>query len=50
MTKNIDESVRSRLKNIAVKEGSDFNAVLTRYGLECLLYRIGDQSILNSFC
>lgn len=33
MTKNISESVRSRLKNIAVKEGSDFNAVLTRYGL-----------------
>ncbi|QMT60175.1 hypothetical protein HBNCFIEN_01545 [Legionella sp. PC997] len=34
MTKNIGESVRSRLKNIAVREGSDFNAVLIRYSLE----------------
>ena len=33
MTKNIGESVRSRLNNIAKKEGSDFHAILTRYGL-----------------
>ncbi|HEI6746065.1 TPA: nucleotidyl transferase AbiEii/AbiGii toxin family protein [Legionella pneumophila] len=49
MTKNIGESVRSRLKNIAVKEGSDFNAVLTRYGLERLLYRIGESEYANQF-
>lgn len=49
MTKNIGESVRSRLKNIAVKEGSDFNAVLTRYGLERLLYRIGASDFSNQF-
>lgn len=49
MTKNISESVRSRLKNIAVKEGSDFNAVLTRYGLERLLYRIGESEYANQF-
>jgi len=49
MTKNIGESVRSRLKNIAVKEGSDFNAVLTRYGLERLLYRIGESEYSNQF-
>ncbi|HHS2920559.1 TPA: nucleotidyl transferase AbiEii/AbiGii toxin family protein, partial [Legionella pneumophila] len=47
--KNIGESVRSRLKNIAVKEGSDFNAVLTRYGLERLLYRIGESEYSNQF-
>ncbi|CZG39530.1 TPA: nucleotidyl transferase AbiEii/AbiGii toxin family protein [Legionella pneumophila] len=49
MIKNIGESVRSRLKNIAVKEGSDFNAVLTRYGLERLLYRIGESEYSNQF-
>ncbi|HAU0968303.1 TPA: nucleotidyl transferase AbiEii/AbiGii toxin family protein [Legionella pneumophila] len=49
MTKNIGESVRARLKNIAVKEGSDFNAVLTRYGLERLLYRIGESEYSKQF-
>ena len=49
MIKNIGESVRSRLKSIAVKEGSDFNAVLTRYGLERLLYRIGESEYANQF-
>ncbi len=49
MTKNIGESVRSRLKNIAVKEGSDFNSVLTRYGLERLLYRIGESEYSKQF-
>ncbi|AMV15238.1 TPA: nucleotidyl transferase AbiEii/AbiGii toxin family protein [Legionella pneumophila] len=49
MTKNIGESLRSRLKNIAVKEGSDFNAVLTRYGLERMLYRIGESEYSNQF-
>ncbi|WP_419418537.1 nucleotidyl transferase AbiEii/AbiGii toxin family protein [Legionella sp. D16C41] len=49
MTKNIGESVRSQLKNIAIKEGSDFNAVLTRYSLERLLYRIGVSSYSNQF-
>jgi hypothetical protein len=49
MTKNIGESVRSRLKNIAVKEGSDFNAVLTCYGLERLLYRIGESEYSTQF-
>ncbi|HBD9333210.1 TPA: nucleotidyl transferase AbiEii/AbiGii toxin family protein, partial [Legionella pneumophila] len=42
-------SVRSRLKNIAIKEGSDFNAILTRYGLERLLYRIGESEYSNQF-
>lgn len=49
MTKNIGESVRSRLKNIAIKEGSDFNAILIRYGLERLLYRIGESDYSNQF-
>ncbi|HFS5637865.1 TPA: nucleotidyl transferase AbiEii/AbiGii toxin family protein [Legionella pneumophila] len=49
MTKNIGESVRSRLKNIAIEEGSDFNAILIRYGLERLLYRIGESEYSNQF-
>ncbi|MDI1352413.1 MAG: nucleotidyl transferase AbiEii/AbiGii toxin family protein [bacterium] len=49
MTKNIGESVRSRLRNIAVKEGSDFNAILTRYALERVLYRIGESEYSNQF-
>jgi hypothetical protein len=49
MIKNMSESIRSRLKNIAMKEGSDFNAVLTRYGLERLLYRIGESTYSNQF-
>ncbi|MFA6302800.1 MAG: nucleotidyl transferase AbiEii/AbiGii toxin family protein [Legionella sp.] len=49
MTKNIGESIRTRLKNIAVKEGSNFNAVLTRFGLERFLYRIGESEYSNQF-
>lgn len=49
MTSNIAGSVRARLKNLAVKEGSDFNAVLTRYGLERMLYRIGESKYFSQF-
>lgn len=49
MIQNIGESVRTRLKNIAVQEGSDFNAILIRYGLERLLYRIGESKYSNQF-
>lgn len=31
---NVAASVRARLRNIALAEGIDFAAVLTRYGLE----------------
>jgi predicted nucleotidyltransferase component of viral defense system len=41
MTKNISASIRAKLKNIAKAEQTDFATVLTRYGLERLLYRIG---------
>lgn len=49
MTKNISVSIRTRLKNIAIQEGSDFNAILTRYGLERLLYRVGESTYSKQF-
>ena len=49
MKKNISESVRSRLLNLAKSEGSDFNSVLTRYALERFLYRISVSSYANAF-
>ena len=41
--KNIAASVRERLYQLAQKRGEDFQLMLTRYGLERLLYRL-DQS------
>ncbi|HAT2053636.1 nucleotidyl transferase AbiEii/AbiGii toxin family protein [Legionella pneumophila] len=51
MTKDISASIRARLKKIAKAEGSksDFTAVLTRYGLERLLYRIGISKYASQF-
>jgi hypothetical protein len=40
-TQNIPESVRQRLLNIAKARGEDFQYILTRYGLERFLYRLG---------
>jgi predicted nucleotidyltransferase component of viral defense system len=49
MTKDISASIRARLKNIAKEEKTDFNAVLTRYGLERLLYRIGQSKYASQY-
>ncbi|OGV26142.1 MAG: hypothetical protein A3F18_08510 [Legionellales bacterium RIFCSPHIGHO2_12_FULL_37_14] len=49
MTKDISASIRARLKNIAKAEGTDFIAVLTRYGLERLLYRIGQSKYASQY-
>ena len=38
---NVPASVRQRLLNIARSSGEDFQALLTRYALERLLYRLG---------
>lgn len=40
VTRNISESVKSQLKEIANKSGEPFQAVLNRFGIERLLYRI----------
>jgi len=46
---NVAASVRARLRNIAVGEGIDFAAVLTRYGLERMLYRLCHGSQCDAF-
>lgn len=42
-------SIRARLKNIAKAEETDFITVLTRYGLERLLYRIGQSKYASQY-
>ena len=37
---NLPASIRSRLRNLAERDGVDFGAILTRYALERMLYRI----------
>lgn len=39
-SRKIAASVRQRLFNLASERGKDFGLVLTRYGLERLLYRL----------
>jgi hypothetical protein len=36
-------SVRQRLLNLAKERGEEFNFVLPRYGLERLLFRLGES-------
>lgn len=49
MTKDVSASIRAKLKNIAKQKETDFNAVLTRYGMERLLYRIGQSKYANQY-
>ena len=40
---NMAASVRQRLMNKAREQKEDFNIILTRYGLERLLYRLSQS-------
>lgn len=42
-TRNVAASVRQRLMNKAREAKEDFGIVLTRYGLERLLYRLSQS-------
>ena len=46
---NIAASVRQRLLNVAKERGEEFQYVLTRYGLERLLYRLSQSEHGNVF-
>ncbi|MDK9717168.1 MAG: nucleotidyl transferase AbiEii/AbiGii toxin family protein [Trichlorobacter sp.] len=46
---NMAASVRQKLLNKAKAEQSDFNLILTRYGLERFLYRLGKSNYSNRF-
>jgi len=47
--KNIAVSVRDRLLNLARERGENFQLILTRYGLERLLYRLGKSDYRDIF-
>lgn len=49
MSGNLPASIRARLKNHADATGQDFNLVLTRYGLERLLYRLSQSAHAPNF-
>jgi predicted nucleotidyltransferase component of viral defense system len=47
---NLAASIRQRLLNRSRESGMDFNATLTRYGIERLLFRIGISRHADRFC
>jgi hypothetical protein len=47
--KDVAASVRQRLLNLSHESGEDFNLVLTRYGLERMLYRLGQSVWRDQF-
>jgi hypothetical protein len=47
--RNIAASVRQRLFNLASERGEDFGLILTRYGLERLLYRLSRSTQGDGF-
>jgi predicted nucleotidyltransferase component of viral defense system len=47
--KNTAVSVRDRLLKLARQRGEDFQLILTRYGLERLLYRLSQSEHCNQF-
>ena len=49
MTANRAASIRARLKQHADASKQDFNLVLTRYGLERLLYRLSISDHAGNF-
>lgn len=44
MSGNLPASIRARLKNHADATGQDFNLILTRYGLERLMFRLSQSA------
>lgn len=47
--RNLPASVRQRLLNLARARGEDFNFLLTAYGLERLIYRLGQSPCRRDF-
>jgi hypothetical protein len=46
---HLPESIRARLLNVARARGEEFQTLLTRYGIERLLYRLGHSSENDRF-
>jgi len=49
MSKNTPASVRQRLRDLAGRRNEDFGLVLTKYGLERVLFRLGRSKHRDSF-
>ena len=47
--KNIPASVRQKLLNLAQKRNDDFGLILTKYGLERILFRLSKSKYRNIF-
>jgi hypothetical protein len=47
--KNLAASVKARIQNVATQRGESFNLLLTRYGIERLLYRLSQSSHAERF-
>ena len=47
--KNVAESIRQRLLNLAKKQGTEFTNVLIRYAIERLLYRLSVSEYADRF-
>lgn len=47
--RNVAASVRARLLNLARKQGTQFNLILVRYGVERLLYRLSRSEHSSRF-
>ena len=47
--KNVAASVRQRLLNLSRSSGEDFQLLLTRYGVERLLFRLGASEFVDQF-
>lgn len=49
MTKNLTASVRQRLMNLARARNEEFGLIITRYGIERLLYRLSQSQYRSAF-
>lgn len=49
MTSNTAASIRALLRNLAEREGIEFGAILVRYSLERILYRLSVSEYRNAF-
>jgi hypothetical protein len=49
LRKNLTASVRQRLVNLARTRNEEFGLILTRYGIERLLYRLSQSEYRNAF-
>lgn len=50
VVRNVSESVLAKLRNKAKQDGTELQQLITRYGLERMLYRLSNRSSRTRFC